>query len=107
MKTKSNAHRNSLQDQRFQGYKTVVSNDCKVTHVYSAKFWWITVGKYLKRKSHIYKYKAGLLSTPFDQLFTNLENIRNYDTRNKTNMYLLMVQEYETHCLMKQERHFE
>ena len=33
----------------------------------------------------MYKYKVGLLPTSFDHLFTNLESIHNYDTRNKTN----------------------
>ena len=33
----------------------------------------------------MYKYKAELLDTTFDHLFTNLESIHNDDTRNKTN----------------------
>ena len=31
------------------------------------------------------KYKAGMLPSSFDHLLANLENIHNYNTRNKTN----------------------
>ena len=31
----------------------------------------------------MYKYQAGMLPSSFDHLFANLENIHNYNTRNK------------------------
>ena len=33
----------------------------------------------------MHNFKAGMLPTSFDHLFTNLESVHNYDTRNKTN----------------------
>ena len=33
----------------------------------------------------MYKNKAGMLPSSFDHSFENLENIHNYDTRNKRN----------------------
>ena len=33
----------------------------------------------------MYKYKSGVLLSSFDHLFANLENIHNYNTRNKIN----------------------
>ena len=35
----------------------------------------------------MYKYKAGMLPTSFDHLFTDLENIHNYNTGSKTNYH--------------------
>ena len=33
----------------------------------------------------MYKYQAGMFPSSFAHLFANLENIHNYNTRNKTN----------------------
>ncbi len=33
----------------------------------------------------MYKYKKGMLPSSFDHVFTDLESVHNYDTRNKTN----------------------
>ena len=55
--SKTYAHTNSLQDQRFLNNKTVILDGCKLTHVPSAKFLEITIDnlKWKFRMNNLFK----------------------------------------------------
>ena len=49
------------------------------------KFNTLNIFELYNKNLGIFMYKAGMLPTSFDHLFANLEDIHNYNTRNKTN----------------------
>ena len=67
----------------------IVSNSSYLSHTKPLfeKFKTLTISDLYDKELGIfmYKYKKGMLPSSFDHVFTDLESVHNYDTRNKTN----------------------